>query len=64
MAFQIQDDILNISKNSALADLKGWGEDIHEGKRTIMVLHSLKNASKPSLTCSPREGLSSATDFD
>jgi geranylgeranyl pyrophosphate synthase len=37
VAFQIQDDILNISKG-ALADLKGWGEDIHEGKRTIMVL--------------------------
>jgi len=43
VAFQIQDDILNIAGEK----FKGheFGEDIHEGKKTLMVIHSLKNAS-------------------
>ena len=45
VAFQIQDDILNLV-GEEFAKGKGVGEDIHEGKRTIMVLHSLKNASE------------------
>jgi len=48
VAFQIQDDILDI-------DLKGedrekfgkvFGNDIKEGKRTLMVIHTLENASE------------------
>ncbi|MFH0956249.1 MAG: polyprenyl synthetase family protein, partial [Candidatus Aenigmatarchaeota archaeon] len=43
VAFQIQDDILNI------APTKGWGkevgDDINEGKRTLLVIHTLKKAS-------------------
>jgi geranylgeranyl pyrophosphate synthase len=45
VAFQIQDDILNLV-GKEFAKGKGAGEDIHEGKRTIMVLHSLKNATE------------------
>lgn len=42
VAFQIQDDILNLV-GEEFQKGKGVGEDIHEGKRTIMVLHCLKN---------------------
>lgn len=45
VAFQIQDDILNLV-GEEFGKGKGVGEDIHEGKRTIMVLHTLKNASE------------------
>jgi geranylgeranyl diphosphate synthase, type I len=42
VAFQIQDDILNI------APTKGWGkevgDDINEGKRTLLVIHTLQKA--------------------
>ena len=41
VAFQIQDDILNLV-GEKFGDLKGVGEDIHEGKRTLMVLHSFE----------------------
>jgi geranylgeranyl diphosphate synthase type I len=45
IAFQIQDDILNI------APLKDWGkeigDDINEGKRTLLVVHILKKANGP-----------------
>jgi geranylgeranyl diphosphate synthase, type I len=50
VAFQIFDDILNLTSGdgggeSQLAALKGGvGDDIHEGKRTIMVLHALAHA--------------------
>ena len=43
VAFQIQDDILNIAPG------KGWGketgDDINEGKRTLLVIHTLKNVA-------------------
>ncbi|MBW2974165.1 polyprenyl synthetase family protein [Candidatus Woesearchaeota archaeon] len=42
VAFQIQDDILNIT-STALG--KDFGEDITEGKRTLLVIHALKKAS-------------------
>lgn len=43
VAFQIKDDLLNI-EDSNLAKGKGFlGEDIYEGKLTLMVLHSLNN---------------------
>ncbi len=42
VAFQIQDDILNIAPG------RGWGketgDDINEGKRTLLVIHALKNS--------------------
>ncbi len=45
IAFQIQDDILDL-----VADDKKWGKaygnDIHEGKRTLMVIHALQHAGK------------------
>jgi len=44
VAFQIQDDILNLV-GEKFQESKGVGEDIHEGKRTLMVLHSFKNAA-------------------
>jgi len=41
IAFQIKDDLLNISP-SAVSDSKGMlGEDIFEGKQSLMVIHSL-----------------------
>jgi geranylgeranyl pyrophosphate synthase len=43
VAFQIQDDILDLTASS-----EDWGKkvggDITEGKRTLMVIHALKNA--------------------
>jgi geranylgeranyl pyrophosphate synthase len=44
VAFQIQDDILNLVGDK-FSELKGLGEDIHEGKRTLMVLHCLQHAT-------------------
>lgn len=44
VAFQIQDDILNLV-GEEFQKGKGVGEDIHEGKRTLMVIHCLKKAS-------------------
>lgn len=45
IAFQIQDDILNVQTDNLLSNNKGGvGEDIHEGKRTIMVIHCFNNA--------------------
>ncbi|PIU21486.1 MAG: hypothetical protein COT15_01965 [Candidatus Diapherotrites archaeon CG08_land_8_20_14_0_20_34_12] len=44
LAFQIQDDILNVNPKS-----ENWGkeigEDISEGKKTLLVIHTLKNAN-------------------
>jgi len=44
VAFQIQDDILNISNSKKLG--KEFGEDIKEGKRSLPIIHALNNASK------------------
>ncbi|MEM0475680.1 MAG: polyprenyl synthetase family protein [Candidatus Norongarragalinales archaeon] len=41
VAFQIQDDVLNVS-SSSFGEMKGFGEDIHEGKRTLLVIHAFK----------------------
>ncbi len=43
VVFQIQDDILNVTNISGLG--KQAGDDIHEGKRTLLVLHALKFGS-------------------
>ena len=44
VAFQIQDDILNLT-GTKFAEGKGRGEDIHEGKRTLLVWYALDHAS-------------------
>jgi geranylgeranyl pyrophosphate synthase len=45
IAFQIRDDVLNITP-SVLSEGKGFlGEDIYEGKLTLMVLHTLNSNS-------------------
>jgi len=43
VAFQIQDDILSASGDK-FAEKKGFGDDITEGKRTLLVIHTLRNA--------------------
>jgi geranylgeranyl pyrophosphate synthase len=46
IAFQIQDDILNVSESELSKKKGGKGEDITEGKRSLMIIHTLQNASK------------------
>jgi len=46
VAFQIQDDLLNISGEEFAKQKELMGEDIHEGKRSLMVIHCLQNAPK------------------
>lgn len=45
VAFQIQDDVLNLV-GEEFAKGKGVGEDIHEGKHTLMIIHALTRAPK------------------
>jgi len=45
VAFQIQDDILNLV-GEEFQKGKGIGEDIHEGKRTLMVVYTLNKAGQ------------------
>jgi geranylgeranyl diphosphate synthase type I len=42
IAFQIKDDILNIAPSAGWG--KETGDDINEGKRTLLVIHALKKA--------------------
>lgn len=44
--FQIQDDILNIYPSELSTNKGGVGDDISEGKITLMVIHALQNASE------------------
>jgi len=44
VGFQIQDDLLNISGEEFAKKIDVMGEDIHEGKRSLMVLHCLQTA--------------------
>ena len=46
VAFQIQDDIMNITKSHVAETKGGVGDDITEGKITLMVIHALGNANK------------------
>lgn len=43
--FQIQDDILNIYPSELSKNKGGVGDDITEGKITLLVIHALQNAS-------------------
>ncbi len=46
IAFQIRDDVLSASPEHArFAKGKGYGDDITEGKRSLVVLHTLERAS-------------------
>ena len=45
LAFQIQDDLLNIVGNPDVMG-KDWASDITEGKRTLMVVHALSHSDK------------------
>jgi geranylgeranyl diphosphate synthase type I len=45
IAFQIQDDILSAS-GGRFQEKKGYGDDITEGKRTLMVIYTLKKANE------------------
>jgi geranylgeranyl pyrophosphate synthase len=46
VAFQIQDDILNIVGEEFTARKGGAGEDITEGKRSLLVIHTLQKANE------------------
>ncbi len=43
VAFQIQDDLLNITKSSVSDNKGGTGEDITEGKVTLFVVYAIQN---------------------
>ena len=44
IAFQMQDDVLDLIGEEFAEKKGGVGQDITEGKRTLMVIHTLKNA--------------------
>ncbi len=45
IAFQIKDDVLSIA-GEEFSSKKGYGDDITEGKRSLLVIHALKKANK------------------
>jgi geranylgeranyl diphosphate synthase type I len=45
IAFQMQDDVLDLTGKEFAEKKGGVGQDITEGKRTLMVIHTLKNAN-------------------
>lgn len=46
VAFQMQDDILDLTSEQFTKRKGGRGQDITEGKRTLMVIHTLKVADR------------------
>ncbi len=46
VAFQIEDDMLNITESKLAENKGGVGDDIHEGKITILVIHALERADE------------------
>jgi geranylgeranyl pyrophosphate synthase len=46
VAFQLQDDVLNIYESAVSATKGGVGDDITEGKLTMLVIYTLKHAAK------------------
>ena len=47
IAFKMQDDVLDLIGKEFAIKKGGVGQDITEGKRTLMVIHTLKNANSP-----------------
>ncbi len=45
IAFQIQDDVLNLTGEEFAEKKGGFGEDITEGKRSLIVIHTIQKAS-------------------
>jgi len=45
VAFQMQDDVLDLTGKEFAQKKGGVGQDITEGKRTLMVIHTLKIAN-------------------
>ena len=45
VAFQMQDDVLDLTGKEFAEKKGGLGQDITEGKRTLMVIHTLKKAN-------------------
>jgi geranylgeranyl pyrophosphate synthase len=45
VAFQMQDDVLDLTGKKFAKKKGGVGQDITEGKRTLMVIHTLTNAN-------------------
>jgi hypothetical protein len=45
VAFQMQDDVLDLTGKEFAEKKGGRGQDITEGKRTLMVIHTLKKSS-------------------
>jgi geranylgeranyl pyrophosphate synthase len=45
VAFQMQDDILDITGEEFAEKKGGYGQDITEGKRSLIVIHTLKVAN-------------------
>ncbi len=45
VAFQMQDDVLDLTGKEFAQKKGGFGQDITEGKRTLMVIYTLKKAS-------------------
>lgn len=45
VAFQMQDDVLDLASKEFARKKGGRGQDITEGKRTLLVIHSLEKAS-------------------
>jgi len=46
IAFQMQDDILDLTSRNFAEKKGGYGKDITEGKRTLIVIHTLMVANK------------------
>jgi len=46
IAFQMQDDLLDLTGREFAEKKGGVGQDITEGKRTLMVIYTMKNAGK------------------
>ena len=46
VAFQMQDDTLDLTSEEFAEKKGGYGQDITEGKRTLIVIHTLKVAEK------------------
>jgi len=45
VAFQMQDDVLDLTGKEFAEKKGGLGQDISEGKRTLIVIHTLKKAN-------------------